>query len=99
MSTKLKFKNIVVERINQIISSDIVGPIVAGRGGVKYIMTCVDVFSKYIQFYAIKNCKTDTIINKLFKRFIPENGNIEAIQNDHASYYISEKWTETLKKH
>lgn len=38
----------------EVISIDLMGPLPVGRGGVQYILTLLDPFSKYIKLYALK---------------------------------------------
>ena len=72
---------------NQIVSIDTVGPLPEGQGGVKCMLTTIDVLTKYAKLYPIKHCKTEAVINKIFKTHIPECGKMENLQFDNASIF------------
>ncbi|PNF35697.1 hypothetical protein B7P43_G17396 [Cryptotermes secundus] len=49
----------------ELTSLDLYGPLPTGRGGVKYILVCLDVFSKHVALYALKSATTKSCLNKL----------------------------------
>ena len=95
---KVPLKIITAERVRQIISVDFYGELPESRGGCGYIFTCIDVFSRFVQLYAIKKANADTILNKIFNHFIPTYGPIEAIISDSGSQFCSKKFNERLMK-
>ena len=97
-SKKLPLKIITAERVRQVISVDFYGELPKSRGGCRYIFTCIDVFSRYVQLYAIKRANADTILNKIFNHFIPTYGPIESIIFNNGTQFCSKKFNERLAK-
>jgi len=89
---------IVPERVRQLVSVDLIGELPAGVGGVKYIFVVVDVFSKYVKLYPIKKASTKILLSKIFDRYIPEVGPVEAILSDHGTQFTSDMWYNKLEK-
>jgi transposase InsO family protein len=65
----------------QLVEIDIVGPFNVTENGRKYIMTCIDTYTKWPEAYAIPNQETETIIGCL-EDFISRHGVPEAILTD-----------------
>ena len=68
-------------------SIDFYGPLLTPVGGVKYILTAIDVFSN-----------TLAVINKIFKDYIVRFGKPVAIMMGHGTQFTSKKWTDTLRE-
>ena len=81
---------ILVNKPNEILSIDFYGPLPTSVGGVKYILTTIDVFSKYVVIYKIKKANTLAVINKIFKDYIIRFGKPVAIMTDHGTQFTSE---------
>ena len=77
-SMKVPLGTIKVERINQLVSIDFFGCLPQGRGGVKFLLVCIDAFSKHIQLYSIKKATTEVVINKIFNHYIPTYGKMQS---------------------
>ena len=61
---------ILVNKPKKILSIDLYGPLPNSVGGVKYILMTIDVSSKYVVIYKIKNADTLAVIDKIFKDYI-----------------------------
>ena len=96
--TKAPLQTIKVEKPNQLLSIDFIGPLPTARAGMKYILVCLDAFSKYVALYPLKNATTDSVINKIFGDYIIKHGKPERIQADHGSQFTSKKWIDKLRK-
>ena len=46
-----------------------IGSLPTSRGGVRYILVCHDVFSRYIKLYPLKSATTKACLNKLIKKY------------------------------
>ena len=104
---KVKYRNnigiaplqtIKVDKPNQLLSIDFIGPLPTARAGMKYVLVCLDAFSKFVALYPMKNALTENVINKIFNDYIPKHGKPERIQADHGSQFTSNKWIAKLKK-
>ena len=78
---KVKYRNnigttplqtIKVDKPNQLLNIDFIGPLPTARAGMKYVLVCLDAFSKFVALYA-----TENVINKIFNDHIPKNGTPE----------------------
>ena len=87
---------IKANRVRQIISTDLYGELPVGRGGCRYIFTCIDVFSRYVHLYPIKKANAKTLIDKLINHYIPTYGDIESVINDKGPQYISKDFKDKL---
>ena len=85
---------ILANKPNEILSIDFYGPLPTSVGGVKYILSTIDVFSKYVVIYKIKKANTLAVGNKIFKDYIIKFGKSEVIMTD--TQFTSKKWTEKL---
>ena len=78
-------QTILVNKPNEILSTDFYGPLPTSVGGVKYILSTIDVFSKYVEIYKIKRANTLAVINKIFKDYIIKFDKPAAIMTDHGT--------------
>jgi len=89
-------------KINEIIYSDIMGPIQESINQYKYIITFIDDFSRKAWIYTLKSKAdaTNTIINfiKLINNQYPDN-KIKIFKSDNAKEYNNKKIINFCKKH
>jgi putative transposase len=76
---------------------DFYGPLPTGRGGVKYILVCLEVFTKHVTLYPLKAATTKSSLNKITAHYIPKVIKPEVILSDHGSQFTSSLWKETLQ--
>ena len=80
----------------ELMSLDLYGPLPTGRGRVKYILVCLDVFSKHVALYALKSATTKSCLNKLKSHYFPEVTTPQCILSDHGSQFTSPTWIKAL---
>jgi hypothetical protein len=85
------------ERKGQLISVDFYGPAPQGRAGVRYLLVCLDVFTKFIKLYPLKAATTKICLQKIAD-YIPRVVKPETILSDHGTQFTSLRWTEGLKR-
>ena len=66
-------------------------------GRAKYLLTTIDVFSKYVALYPIARANTNTAIRKIFENHIPNHGKPKSIITDHGTQFTSAAWRNKLK--
>jgi hypothetical protein len=76
---------------------DFYGPLPVGRGGVKYLFVCLDVFSKYVTLYPLKAATTKGSLKKITDHYIRNVVKPETILSDHGSQFTSPIWKNTLE--
>lgn len=79
----------------ELMSLDLYGALPTGRGGVKYILVCLDLFSKHVKLYPIKSATTRACLNKLthyFRQVVQP----KSILSDHGTQFTSPSWKKAL---
>jgi hypothetical protein len=83
-------------RPGELLTVDLYGPILTGRGGVKYLLVCLEFFSKHVTLYPLKAATTRSCLRKLkdhyFQRVVPP----KVILSDHGSQFASSALQKTL---
>jgi hypothetical protein len=80
----------------ELVSLDLYGPLPTGRGGVKYILVCLDVFSKHVTLYPLKSATTKGCLNKLKSHYFLKVTTPRAVLCDHGSQFTSPLWRKAL---
>ena len=73
-----ELKPIIAYSVLEIVAFDIIGPVLKYTEGSMYILTCIDLYSRYPETYAINDLQTTTII-WCFEDFIATHGEPKAI--------------------
>jgi transposase InsO family protein len=95
---------LIAKKPGELICSDIVGPFEAdyfNETGKFYVLTFIDVFSRYTKLYKIKKIDSNTISTK-FKHYIKKNNNnfkIEAVLTDQGTQYRSQAFNDICCEH
>ena len=95
--TKAPLQSIKISEPNELLSIDFIGPLPTARAGMKYVLVCLDAFSKFVALYPLKNATTQSVINKIFNDYIIKHGKPKRIQADHSTQFTSKKWINKLK--
>lgn len=98
LSSKTFMHSIIPKAKNELLSIDFYGPLPTGRGGTKYILAALDVYTKFVQLYAIKKADTRTTIYKIFGHYILHFGKPQKIQSDHGFQFTAKAWEKKLKE-
>jgi transposase InsO family protein len=80
----------------ELMSLDLFGPLPRGKGNVKYLLECLDVFSKHVMIYPLKSATTKSCLNKLQSHYSQEVNKPEVILSHHGSQFTSPSWKKTL---
>jgi hypothetical protein len=75
---------------------DLYGPLPTGRGGVKYLLVCLEFFSKHVKLYPLKSATTRSCLNKLRNQYLQEVTKPKVILSDHGSQFASPAWQRAL---
>lgn len=90
------FRRILTTHSLELLSIDLIGPLPRSRGGVQYILTVVDHFSKFTKLYSLQRATTQAIIYKIRKDFIAQYGTPKKVISDNGPQFTSKQWTNTL---
>lgn len=87
---------ILATHAGELVAIDLYGPLPQSRGGVCYILVCLDVFTKFVALYPLKRATTISILNRLINNYIPSVIKPAVILCDHGSQFTSRSWYKTL---
>jgi hypothetical protein len=76
----------------ELCSTDLYGPLPTGRGGVRYILVCFEVFSKYVKLYPLKTATTKSCLNKLISHYFLEVAKPKVMLSDNGTQFQSPLW-------
>jgi transposase InsO family protein len=85
-------------RPGELMTLDLYGPLPTGRGGVKHLLVCLDVFSKHVTLYPLKSATTRSCLNKLKTHYFPKVTKPTTILSDHGSQFSSPSWRKALSE-
>ena len=80
----------------QVISIDFVGPIKPASGGCSYLVTCLDVFSRWFEAKAVPACTSKEAIDFLAKDIFPRFGLCEKVHSDNGAHFTSSAFVNFL---
>lgn len=81
----------------ELIAGDLFGPLPRSTGGVNSIFVLIDVFSKYLKLYPIKNANSVTLVQKL-KDYMDTVGHFKAILTDNGPQFHSTTWNDFCER-
>ena len=77
---------------------DFYGQLPVGRGGVRYILVCLDVFSKHVKLYPLRAATTRACLSKLKTDYFPYVIKPSCILSDHGTQFTSPMWKGKLSE-
>lgn len=80
-----------VEKKLQMVSIDFIGPFPTGIRGMKYILVCIDNFSKYVKLYPTQSPSTRQAVRAL-ERYYCDVGQPEAVLTDNGTAFTAAQW-------
>jgi hypothetical protein len=75
---------------------DLYGPLLTGRGGVRYIFVCLDVFTKFVKLYALRAATSSTCLQKITKHYVADVIRPKCILSDSGTQFTSPVWMKQL---
>jgi hypothetical protein len=73
----------------ELIAVDVYGPLPAGRGGVKHLFVCFEVFTKHVTLYPLKAAMTKGCLRKITDHYIEKIIKPKTVLSDHGSQFTS----------
>jgi transposase InsO family protein len=80
----------------ELVTLELYGPLPKVGGGLKYLLVCLDVFSKHVTLYLLKAATTRSCLNKLRTHYFPKVLQPQTILSDHGSQFTSPSWKKAL---
>lgn len=85
-----------VDRKLKLLSIDYIGPFPTGSRGLKYILVCIDNFSKYVKLYPTQSPSTRQAI-KAIEKYVSEVGKPESLLTDNGTAFTAKRWKEFME--
>lgn len=92
------YQYIIPQKMGELVATDIYGPLPKGVFASRYILVFVDLFSKYVSLYVLRNATANACVLKV-EDYVARVQCPENILSDHGSQYTSHLWYETLESH
>jgi hypothetical protein len=86
------------EKPGDVCAIDIYGSLPTSRGGVRYILVCHDVFSRFIKLYLLRSATTKACLNKLINKYFGDVIKPKCILSDNATQFGSPSWSRQLQQ-
>jgi hypothetical protein len=80
----------------ELVTIDLYGPLPTGRGQVKYLLVCLEFFSKHVTLYPLRAATTRSCLNKLTSHYFKNVVKPEILLSDNGSQFTSPAWKKTL---
>ena len=87
------------EKPGDVCAIDVYGSLPTARGGVRYILVCHDVFSRYIKLYPLRSAMTKACLNKLINKYFVDVVKPKCILADNATQVRSPSWSRQMQQH
>jgi hypothetical protein len=78
-------------------ATDLFGPLPVGRGGVRYILVILDIFSKSVKLYALRAATTKACLNKIANHYLTHVTQPKRLLSDNGSQFASPLWRRKLE--
>lgn len=79
---------IITEQVGELAAVDFFGPLSKSQGGVAYVFVVVELFSKYVQLFALKRATAAAAIKKIIDNVLPLY-KPKKLLSDHGSQFTS----------
>lgn len=90
------WKCIVPDMPNELLAVDIYGPLPKTKFGNKYLLVCVDVFSKFFQMFPLRKVTTQTCVRALERGYFTMAGKPKRILSDMGKQFTSRLWSQEM---
>ncbi|KAK3909260.1 Retrovirus-related Pol polyprotein from transposon 412 [Frankliniella fusca] len=81
----------------ELVVTDLYGPLPPGPGAVQHVMVLMDVCTKHVALYALRQARAPAMLRRVLEHYIPNNGPVRAILSDHGTQYTSKVWVKGLE--
>jgi hypothetical protein len=92
-----QMQNIIPSQPREVCALDLFGPLPKARGGNKFILVAVDVFSKFVQVYPLNKPTSKNCLYH-FEKYIAKCGKPQRVLTDHGTQFTSDTWREKLRE-
>ncbi|KAG5864333.1 hypothetical protein JTB14_018731 [Gonioctena quinquepunctata] len=90
--------SIIPEDEYDLLAVDFYGPLPSGQFGMKYIFVVLNVFTKYVVLYTMRNATTKGVLNQLLKDYFINVSRTKRIISDRGTQFTSSTFVESMKR-
>lgn len=76
------------------VALDVMGPYPRSKGGKRFIIVVTDLYTRWVEAYAVASARTSVIAQLLDKEFFPRWGYPRVLLSDNGSQFTGRKWRE-----
>lgn len=80
--TYVEMGNIVTRDKNELLCTDLLGPLPRAARGMRNLVVYTDAFSKHVSLYAIGRPTTEAILKVILEKYVPKYGHVRKILSD-----------------
>jgi hypothetical protein len=91
-------KHHLPEKPGDVCAIDIYGSLPTSRRGVRYILVCHDVFSRFIKLSPLRSATTKACLNKLINKYFCDVIKPKCILSDNGTQFKSPSWSRQLQQ-
>ncbi|PNF43992.1 hypothetical protein B7P43_G18368, partial [Cryptotermes secundus] len=81
----------------ELTSMDLFGPFPTGRGNAKYLLVCLEVFTKFVTLYPLRAATTKGCLKKITEHYLVNVVQPKITLSDHGTKFTSPIWKNTLE--
>ena len=97
-SQKHTYAHDLIGAPNEKICIDFVGPLSPSSRGHRYLLTVVDVYTRWFEAWPIKKANATTVIKHLIRDYIPYRGIPSIVHSDNGMAFVAEIFKEALNE-
>lgn len=88
---------VMSNKLLSLVSVDLFGPLPKSKGNFQFVLLALDVYSKFIKAYPLRNSTAVLVTRKITQNYLVDVGTPETIISDHGPCFRSDYWGSALK--
>jgi len=89
-------RSLMSKAARELCGVELYGPFPAGRGGVRYILVCLDVFTKFVKLCAVRAATTRTYLQNITKHYLADVTCPKCFLSDNGTQFTRTMWKKQL---
>lgn len=92
------YNPVICSRPHELVCADIFGPLPSGKYGYKYVFVIIDMFTRFVKLYPLRNITAKSCADKFLNCYCIEIGKPNKILTDNATMFHAKLWYNKLKE-
>jgi len=89
-------RSLMPKAAKELCAVDLYEPFPTGRRGVRYILVCLDVFTKFVKLYAVRAATTRAYLQDINKQYLADVTCPKCVLSDKGKQFTSPMWKKQL---